>query len=120
MRWESTDDRAVGPVRLLPLEQAAQRDAVEPLRAQRLDAGEVQQRRCEIDVRGQCVDRAGTRHVAGGPVQEQRYAVAPVVLAALDSPHAGVEQTLAESGTVVGHEHQDRIVLKARLPQVPP
>ena len=114
------DDRTIRPARLLPLEQEAQRNAVKPLRGLRLDAGQVQQCRREIDVRSQFVDRTGARHVAGGPVEEQRYTVTPVVLAALDSPHACVEETSAVPGTVVGHEHQDRILLKARLSQVPP
>ena len=62
---------------------------------------------------------AGAADAAGRPAQQARHAVAAVVQRGLLPAHAGVVHRLAGGGAVVGHEHQDGVVVQVVLVQEP-
>ena len=64
----------------------------------------------DVDEGSEGLDRLFRAEFSAGPVEHEGDAVTSVVLAALGAAHAGVEDVLADGGSIVGGENEDGIV----------
>ena len=106
------DQRTVGPVFAVGVEQVADVAAIE-FDVGGLQPAEFDERRKDVDVCGQTLDGFPGFDLSVGPADDEGDSVAAVVFRVLLATHAAVVAAAAlqaAGGAVVGHEDEDRVV----------
>ena len=91
------------------------RDSIEFYTGRVRDSADIHQGRHDIDGVGKLVDLTMLVESGGGPVDEERHAMATVVLGTFLPSHAGVEDLGAGGGTIVGGENEDGVVCHSKV-----